>query len=1785
MSMRTLLPLGCLLLAAPLAAQSANEPTLDRLRLPAEELTFIENLGQWPVAVRFLARLDGADLWVTDEGLVVDFYQYEAAPREALPPEFEAWDESRATRRRGHVVEARFEGGRAQRVEGRGRQSAYHNYFLGNDPARWASRVALYDEVVLHDVYDGISLRLYASGGRLHHDFTLAPGADLAAVQLRLEGTEGLDTRQALDRATVLRLPGPKTSGQTAPPPLGGSDLLYSTLLGGTNTDYGEAIAVGTDSSIYIAGDTFSSNFPTEGGLYEQRGLRDVFVARLRSENGGTSDLIYGTYLGGEDADFARAIALSANGSIYVTGETSSDDFSLRPAAALDAQLDGDTDAFVVRLNAAGSMLLYGTYLGGSEDDVGTGIAVGSDGTAYVSGETTSSNFPTPGGFSSTLRGSRDAFVARFNADGLGLQYGTYLGGDALDSAEGIALGADGSAYVTGRTLSPNFPTTPGAYDRTFAGSFDAFLARIDPAGASVLYGSFLGGNDFDIGLAVAVGPSGDAYVTGYTASVDLFPAGPGPPGDFDAFVVRIGPNNAGADDLRYGVYLGGRLADIGRSIAVSPNGDAYVTGDTESEDFPLTPQARDRFLGGEKDAFVTRLSADGGTLRYSTYLGGEAGDEQGNAIATDSAGHAYVTGETSSDDFPRSANPYDQILDGPIDAFVSKSRVNLTPELGDPIGPQELVLGEPPLVVDLDKVFSDPDGDALTFECSSSDENVASVNDCTIGTLRVTPQSTGEAVSTATITVTATDGVGSVSDGFVVTVVNPPPVLAGSIGPRTLALEGPPREIDLTVFFSDPNGDVMDFDAESADPSVVEVGVDGDTLTLTPKAIGIATVLVTADDGPNEPVSDAFTVTVESGNLPPTIDTPLRDDTLALGGSLLETDLRKVFSDPNQDPLAFTCSSSDSAVAPVEDECADGTLTVLPVAAGTATITATASDGALSITDTFEVLVVDPPPQLERPVSDITLLLGDDPFRVSLDTVFADPNGDAFDCDFEPSNPGIIFSSLDGCLLSIAPKQSGTTTVTLNASNEDGTAEDLFDVFVTNNPPPTVGNPIADTTLFLSAMDSLHVTLDTVFTDPNGDLLSFNCFSSNPDVARILREDCDDGLLTVIPLAEDSTTVEVTATDGASPEVATSFTITVIDDTNAPPVVESPITDTTLMLGAPPITFDLSSVFSDPDGDGLTFRCTSSDEGTVRLEDDCHDATLTFVPVAEGDATIVVTADDGPTTATNPFTVTVLPGLPPAVGSVTANPRTPQAGDAVTVSATAASANAVALRYRQGGALDFEFVAMSPTGGDGYQAEIPASSVTPNGVEFFVEATNVGGTAESPLQSLAVQVGGTGLAYTGTLPAGEAQTGYRMVSVPLDLGSKDAAAVLDELGEADDEAWRVFELLPPDVPGDLEAAGTDGQQYREGPGGIRLARGKAVWLIARDGGSFGTGPGTTTLTDAPFSMPLHQGWNLVGLPFTFSVPLDQVRLASGAPVQPQTYTGSWRNETAALEPFLGYAIRVEADTLLIAPSPDAARPTLAVTDEAEKADVPLWAVQIAATVGHARDDNNVALVAPAATDERDALDWYEPPPIGEYVSVAFAPAGGGAPLTVDARPVPEDGTAWPLVVRSNVRGEVALAFSGLAGIPAGFVVWLVDEAAGTVTDLRRGATYGFASQGDRSPVRLHLIVGTEAFAQATTGFDSAVPPEFSLAQNYPNPFQSVTSIQYGLPSDEHVTLDVFDVVGRRVAVLVDEVQEAGYHKAVWSRRGSPSGLASGVYVYRLRAGSFVATERMVVMR
>ena len=569
-------------------------------------------------------------------------------------------------------------------------------YDLRGAPSTWGR--GLPGRLVFPDVHPGITLVWETRRHGMAYRFDVAPRADARAIRVRYQGAavsvdeggralrvrmgdlalvergltcfqEAPDGRRDVacryektDRDEVAVALGPYDRDR---PLVIDPEIDWSSYLGGTNADHGRGVAIDPSGNVYVTGYTFSSDFPASGGFDPSLGGgSDAFISKVDPSG---SSLIWSSYLGGSEHEHAHAIAVDAGGNAYVTGYTLSADFP--KAGGFDATNGGVEDAFVAKLDTNGS-LLWSSYLGGSGPDQGNGIAVDAGGAVIVVGHTLSPNFPASGGFDVVLDGGDDGFVTRVLATGSGLDWSSFLGGDSDDTATAVALDTSGNALITGTTLSADFPSAGGFDPMGGGGVEDAFVTKVDTAGPSLVWSSYLGGSASDRGLGIAVDAAGDVYVTGHTVSAS-FPIVGGfdsaLDGALDAFVTKV---NALGSSLAWSSFLGGEGDDYGYAIAIDALGAAHVAGRTTSIDF-VTTGGFDTALGGPVDAFVAKVDPAGAAVEWSSYVGG-AGSDYSYAIAVRSDGNVALAGETFSTDFP-STRGFDATHGGSADAFVTR--------------------------------------------------------------------------------------------------------------------------------------------------------------------------------------------------------------------------------------------------------------------------------------------------------------------------------------------------------------------------------------------------------------------------------------------------------------------------------------------------------------------------------------------------------------------------------------------------------------------------------------------------------------------------------------------------------------------------------------------------------------------------------------------------------------------------------------------------------------------------------------------------------------------------------------------------------------------------------------------------------------------------------------------------------------------------------------------------------------------------------------------------------
>ena len=741
--------------------------------LAAVPLSFETNQGQFPDEVRFLSKGPGYNLFLTADNEAVlalrDPQGLRAAPspKEMLGVETGTVQPAAAQM---SVMRMRIAGSRSGApVVAQTPLNHKTNYFVGNDPARWQVNVPQYARVKYEGVYPGIDLVYYGKQRQLEYDFVVQPGADPGQIKLAFEGVEkvSIDTTGELvlrNASGEIRQHAPvvyqEVNGLRQPVTgryveaganlvafeIGSYDrnqslvidpvLVYSTYLGGFDNEYGNGIEADSAGNAYVCGITYSADFPIKGPQqFSLRGVGNAWVAKF-DPNG---RLVYSTYLGGGGEDTGFAVAIDNNRNAYLTGTTSSANFPVT-SNAVQSSRRGGLDSFVTKLSANGDELLYSTYLGGQSNDTGNSIAVDQQGAAYITGQTLSSNFPLRNAFQGSLKGPSDAYLTKLSPDGSNLVYSTYLGGNGLDTGYGVVVDSQNNPYLTGLTLSTDFPTR-SAFQANNGGSVDAFITKFNAAGNALSFSTYVGGLGDDGGYGIGVDSPGNIYVAGFTNSANFptrAPAQPRLAGGDDAFVLRLDGNGG----LVYSTYLGGTGNDRSFDLAVDSNGTAYLIGRTESPDFPVRDAVQPKIGTGTgnlaepqravvsgsvveayrrdgsgwlgeangtteisaakveqtvRDGFIAKFDRDGST-NYSTFLGG--GDEEKVfAVATDNRGTAYCTGLTASANFPVK-NPAQANLRGVADAFVTKiadvgnsqATVSAASYVGTTIAPDQIV-------------------------------------------------------------------------------------------------------------------------------------------------------------------------------------------------------------------------------------------------------------------------------------------------------------------------------------------------------------------------------------------------------------------------------------------------------------------------------------------------------------------------------------------------------------------------------------------------------------------------------------------------------------------------------------------------------------------------------------------------------------------------------------------------------------------------------------------------------------------------------------------------------------------------------------------------------------------------------------------------------------------------------------------------------------------------------------------------------------------------------------
>jgi Leucine-rich repeat (LRR) protein len=693
----------CILFGSPPKQENLTQPVKGTVGTISKDfgkvpLYFIANKGQMDERVSYFARTSKYTLWLTKQGLVFD---------QRVP----AKD---SVKRRDVSRFCFLNSNPDPRISPIETTSYRVNYFKGRDRSQWYTQIPTSKAVLYENLYKNIDLKVYGIEKEIEYDWVVKPGGDPGEIRFRCEGVKSctldekgdLIVKTALGKLVHKRPTGYQVKeGQKHPVEITFSKpkglkntfgfqvsaydknyplvidpmvIVYTSYLGGNDDDYINGMVVDGSGSVIVAGITMSSDFPVLNGWQETRaGWSDAFVTKFTPDGTG---LVFSTLVGGSSGDSAHSIGLDSGGSIYIGGNTGSSDFPTLNAFQ-ETFYGVESDAFVCKISADGSGLIYSSFLGGSGMDSVDEIAINNSGELYTLGSTESWDFPLQNPIDSTFSGYNDLFIAKFSSSGTNLVYSTFLGGSDFEQAGGIAIDNSGCAYVTGMTPSTDFPTV-NAFQSTNAGQEEGFLSKISADGSSLVYSTYLGGNTFDWLCDIKVDNTGAAYVTGFSASSN-YPTTPSAYqpallGPDAAVITKLSPSGS---SLVYSTFLGGS-SGAGANVLGLYNGSVYIAGRTSSYDFLLVDPFKD-FFSYYSGLFIAQISPDGSTLDFSSFL---SNAEEGNVedIAVDSSGNLYLVGDTSNN-FPAYQGFQNTFGGGSYDGFVTKlipsqySRITVT--------------------------------------------------------------------------------------------------------------------------------------------------------------------------------------------------------------------------------------------------------------------------------------------------------------------------------------------------------------------------------------------------------------------------------------------------------------------------------------------------------------------------------------------------------------------------------------------------------------------------------------------------------------------------------------------------------------------------------------------------------------------------------------------------------------------------------------------------------------------------------------------------------------------------------------------------------------------------------------------------------------------------------------------------------------------------------------------------------------------------------------------------
>lgn len=674
---------------SPVVQTEAPDQDSLRSKMANTKVPWVKNAGQWEAGISYVAHTFTGNVIINQDKEVLY----------ALPVDSAS----------GYVLKERFVGAAKRRhaweaPSGEQPRASVFNYFIGNDPAAWATGVPTCDLLNLGEIWEGITLKLHAYNQNVEKLFYVKPQAGPQAIQVAIDGATRLQV--APDGRLLVHTPAGAIaySAPVAYQWIDGEQhfakaeytvaqnsysfqvqgydpnyeliidpFLASTFMGDGGNDWGTAIAVDEEGNIFLTGYSWSNNFPTTAGSYDEgfNGVKEAFVSKLTND---LSTVLASSFIGGNSWDSGEAIAVEASGAVIIAGGTGSSNFPTAGASYDKTYNGGSNDVFVCKLDNDLSSILVSTFIGGGEDDYGYGLALDKTGNVFVTGRTESVDYPSIGGFDNAFNGGfEDVFVSKLNNGLTNLLASTYIGGSTDEGADAIAADEAGNIFISGFTYSEDFPLAGLPYDSTHNGSGDIFVAKFNNNLSILSASTFIGGSNFEESHAIALDSAQNVFIAGYTGSPE-YPSTPGVydethNANHDAIITKL---DNGLSAILASTFIGGSRDDDCYGLVIERAENVFITGISFSTDYPVTANAYHDTHKGRRDIFLSRFSFDLSTLLESTYLGGNDNDWALD-LTIDDAGSAFIGGGTYSGNFPMVGSPYDDSFNGGEDAVVAK--------------------------------------------------------------------------------------------------------------------------------------------------------------------------------------------------------------------------------------------------------------------------------------------------------------------------------------------------------------------------------------------------------------------------------------------------------------------------------------------------------------------------------------------------------------------------------------------------------------------------------------------------------------------------------------------------------------------------------------------------------------------------------------------------------------------------------------------------------------------------------------------------------------------------------------------------------------------------------------------------------------------------------------------------------------------------------------------------------------------------------------------------------